>query len=671
MTKARITSAVLAWAMVAVAAGQWPRASAAADAAATAPAARDAYQARFAEMWAKLNDKANGYFSPQGVPYHSVETLMCEAPDYGHETSSETLSYYVWLAAMHGRFTGDWSAFAKAWDVIDKYAIGSDAVQVGLDRYNAAKPAAYAPEFETPDKYPAPMDPGLPVGADPLHEPLHKAYNSYRVYGMHWLIDTDNWYGFGGGQTGPVFINTFQRGPEESTWETVPHPSIEQFQFGGRNGFLDLFVKDNNYARQWRFTDAPDADARAIQATYWAWVWRCSETDAGPLPDSPVGLGVGRARRMGDYLRYALFDKYFKPVGCQDKSAAGKDYDSCHYLLSWYYAWGGSANKDWSWKIGSSHIHFGYQNPLAAYVMATVPQFKPAAERASQDWKESLNRQVEFYQWLQSAEGGIAGGASNSWNGRYEKYPAGTPTFHGLGYQENPVYVDPGSNAWFGFQCWSMQRMAEYYYLSGDERTGKLLAKWFGWVKSAVKLNADGTFSVPSKLKWTGKPETWAGTAVENKNLHVVVEDSGADLGVAASLANTLCYYAAGTKKHGTYDDAPRALAKELLDRMWDKYRDDKGLSVAEPRADYKRFFEQEVYIPAGWTGKMPNGDVIKPGVKFLDIRTGYKKDPGFAALETACKAGKVPEFRYHRFWAQCDIAIANGVYSILFGQGK
>ncbi len=31
-------------------------------------------------MHAKITDPANGYFSPEGIPYHSVETLIVEAP---------------------------------------------------------------------------------------------------------------------------------------------------------------------------------------------------------------------------------------------------------------------------------------------------------------------------------------------------------------------------------------------------------------------------------------------------------------------------------------------------------------------------------------------------------------------------------------------------------------
>ena len=40
-----------------------------------------------------------------------------------------------------------------------------------------------------------------------------------------------------------------------------------------RRDNLDLFVKDSSYAKQWKYTNAPDADARAVQAAYWALQW--------------------------------------------------------------------------------------------------------------------------------------------------------------------------------------------------------------------------------------------------------------------------------------------------------------------------------------------------------------------------------------------------------------
>ena len=39
----------------------------------------------------------------------------------------------------------------------------------------------------------------------------------------------------------------------------------------------------------------------------------------------------------------------------------------------------------------------------------------------------------------------------------------------------------------------------------------------------------------------------------------------------------------------------------------------------------------------------MPNGDVIKPGVSFLDIRTWYKNDPSWPKIETALATGVAP----------------------------
>src|SRR5450432_1114289 len=61
------------------------------------------YLDRFASLWNTIHDPSNGYFSADGVPYHAVETLDVDAPpnhlDYGHKTTAETYSYYVWLEA--------------------------------------------------------------------------------------------------------------------------------------------------------------------------------------------------------------------------------------------------------------------------------------------------------------------------------------------------------------------------------------------------------------------------------------------------------------------------------------------------------------------------------------------------------------------------------------------
>src|SRR5262249_4902359 len=126
-----------------------------------------------------------------------------------------------------------------------------------------------------------------------------------------------------------------------------------------------------------------------------------------------------KAARLGDYARYSFFDKYFKKIGCTSPGCPGSaDYGSAHYLISWYYAWGGAMpGGGWAWRIGSSHTHSGYQNPMAAFALSRFEPMKPASPNAKRDWEASLARQIELYRWLQSAEGAIAGGATNSWKG--------------------------------------------------------------------------------------------------------------------------------------------------------------------------------------------------------------------------------------------------------------
>jgi len=267
----------------------------------------NAYITEFMTQYNKIKSSSSGYFSPEGVPYHSIEKLMIEAPDNGHETTSEAYSFFVWLEAMYGRVTGDWSRFNAAWTNLETFIIPSQQTL----SYNANDPADYAPEFAQPSGYPSPLNSSIAVGQDPLFAELQSTYGNASIYGMHWLLDVDNVYGYGAAvssnsacndsTTRVVAINTYQRGPQESVWETVAHPSCETFAFGGPNGFLPLFIQDSSYAQQWRYTDAPDADARAIEAAYWALTWA---TTAGQ--QSQVTATVAKAAKMGDYLRYVL-----------------------------------------------------------------------------------------------------------------------------------------------------------------------------------------------------------------------------------------------------------------------------------------------------------------------------------------------------------------------------
>ncbi len=631
------------------------------------------YYDRFIEMFDDI--ETGGYLSPEGIPYHTVETLLVEAPDYGHLTTSEAFSFLTWLGATYGKLTGDWSYYTNAWDVAEEYIIPDDPYdQPGTGNYDPNSPAQYAPELDLPSDYPTTGDANAPNGVDPIYNDLRNTYGTGGIYQMNWLLDVDNWYEYGNhgdGTSRASYINTYQRGPQESVWETVPHPSWEDFSWGTSNGgFLPIFGDFGTPSPQWRYTSASDADARQIQASYWALKWAEEQGVA-----SQISQYTQKAAKMGDYLRYTMFDKYFRPIDTQS-TTAGTGYDACHYLLSWYASWGGDTEGSWSWRIGSSHSHQGYQNLMAAYALTSQSAMRPQSSQGYNDWQQSLDRQLELYEYLQSAEGAIAGGVTNSWNGRYDPYPSGISTFYDMAYDWQPVYHDPPSNSWFGFQCWSMERVVEYYLETGNARAKAICQKWVDWALDNVVLNSDGTFQVPSTLTWNGQPDTWTGSPTGNSGLHVSVElgaqfGAGVDIGISSCLAKILIKYAAATEQwDGTIYEPARTTGKELIDRMWTLYRDDIGVACPESREDYSRFFD-EVYIPPDYNGVNAQGATLENGMTFIDMRPKYLEDPDWARVEAAINAGEDPEMIYHRFWAQADVAMSNAMYYIYFGESE
>lgn len=708
-------------------------------------AASSTEETRFLQMYQQLKNPANGYFSPEGIPYHSIETLMSEAPDYGHMTTSEAYSYWLWLEVLYGHYTGDWSKLEAAWDNMEKYIIpvnegDGKEEQPTMSYYNPNSPATYAAEYSQPDQYPSQLSGQYAAGRDPLDAELKATYGNNQTYLMHWLLDVDNWYGFGNllnPSHTATYVNTFQRGEQESVWEAIPHPSQDNKTFGkAGEGFMTLFTKESNApAEQWRYTNATDADARAIQAMYWAKELGYNNS-----------VYLNKAKKMGDYLRYGMYDKYFQKIGSASNGtpAAGTGKDASHYLMAWYTAWGGGLGQtgNWAWRIGSSHAHQGYQNVVAAYALSNPSGgLVPNSPTAGQDWTTSLKRQLEFYTWLQSAEGAIAGGATNSWDGSYKAYPAGKSTFYGLAYDDAPVYHDPPSNNWFGMQAWPVERIAELYYIlasNGDtssenfQMAKQVVQKWIDWSMDYVFANqrpvtdsegyyldslgnrvlggnnpaiatvsAPGEFWVPSNLEWSGQPATWNGFSSHNgnPNLRVVTKNPGQDAGVLGSYIKALTFFAAGTKAEtGSYTalgSQAEQLAKALLDAAWG-YNDGIGITTVEPREDYYRYFTKEIYFPNGWTGLFGQGNTL-PGsstvpsdpakggngvyASYTDVRPAIKNDPQWQYLEnkyntswdpqTKKWTNGAPEFTYHRFWSQVDMATAYAEYDRLINSDQ
>jgi len=723
----------------------------------------DTYAERFLSLYDDVitNGQDNGYLSKDnvasggfGVPYHSVEELNIEAPDYGHETTSEAMSYIVWMAAMRDYITKTGEItdtdgvtkksvdsskdLAKAWKTMEIMIPTVQGTSGGVTFMDKAAPSAtYSEEWDSPDVYPTAMHTGN-NGLNPIHAKFTQVYSGDKgLYLMHWLADVDDWYGYGGGNGKFTFINTFQRGAQESCWETVPHPCVEELKYGmvGTRGLKGIFNTDQQVSKQYAYTNAPDAEDRAIQAIYAANRW-------GVGDDSLTAL----AGKMGDQLRNNMFDKYYKKIGCQNPDTAGNSYEGAHYLMSWYTSWGGTleANQgDWTWQIGASHCHEFYQNPLAAYALLADNGLKSGMKSgadAVKDYETSLQRQLEFYLWLQSADGPIAGGATSSWHGRYlkyeyladvdkeyiDKYNTNIPTtFYNMAYQEHPVYADPGSNHWIGNQVWAIQRLAEMYYdvktnpttvsssikiagsMSIEDSLKAILDRWVEWFTNEVKLEDDGSYTIPATLDWYGQPKNWTGTynPDANSDLTCTVTARGtSDLGCVSSLCNTFIYYAKANDvdPEAAYsstntDTASKALylAHELLDREWAMGRDDIGLSIDETNGSMTRLFEQEVYVPSGqngqpnYQGTMPNGDKIEKGATFLSIRSQYLGDNGDGTNSDGTKSdnrGYVEQFKkaydsvgasasadakkeamesvtlnYHRFWHAGDIMLALG----------
>jgi hypothetical protein len=210
-----------------------------------------------------------------------------------------------------------------------------------------------------------------------------------------------------------------------------------------------------------------------------------------------------------------------------------------------------------------------------------------------------------------------------------------------------------------------MERVAAYYYATGDSKAKSVLDKWVSWALANSSITSDGVYKIPSDLSWTGAPATWNPSSPSaNTNLHVTVDSHTNDIGVAGSYAKVLTYYAA---KSG--NTAAKAYAKALLDGIWANNQDSQGVSVTEERKDYSRFNEK-IYVPSGWSGKMPNGDPINSSSTFISIRSFYKSDPDWPKVQAYLDGGSAPKFNYHRFWAQADVATALAVYGELYPNG-
>ena len=291
------------------------------------------YTDHFLALWTDIHKLSNGYFSPEGVPYHAVETLIVEAPDQGHETTSEAYSYWVWLESAYGRLTKDWSFLGRAWQSLEYYLVPRPAEQPTNGSYSASKPATYAEEGDLPCQYPKPLE---AVGRHRAGPDLRRAQGRLRT--AQRLRDA-----LARGRRQLVRLRPSRRRDEPrradqhlparaagvGVGDGDPADLGHVQDWGGPNGYLDIFQKAGSFARQWKYTAAPPTPTPAP----------CRRSTGPRLWADEQGGSAERRRqvakkaaKLGDFARYSLFDsKYFKKIGLHDSRACPRrtsDYGS-------------------------------------------------------------------------------------------------------------------------------------------------------------------------------------------------------------------------------------------------------------------------------------------------------------------------------------------------------
>lgn len=691
---------------------------------------------RFNWSYNTLKDVNNGFFGPTTgpnafkVPYHARErSIIVEAPDWTHESVSETASYHVKLEGWKAIISGDTTGLVAAWDAIEKVWIPDTAKGQPWGAFDPEAPAGFAPDAATLEATPVAASNAATVGRDPLYAGLLAAYGTKSVYLMHWLIDVEGDYGFHNpdGSTKNVFINNYQRGPVEDGLATITHACYDDFQNGGHPQYgmqpiygrsKDLYPDgdNNSYSKQWNYSMAGDADVRAVGSSYWT----LKHMSTGVFPAAITA----KSKKMADYIRYTLFDKYFHAI-------PGQSGEGCHYLLSWGCGFGGGIPNNpgetapWGFRIGNSEIHHGYNGIDVAYAAMTGKEFAPGASGAPAMWAISLDRQIEMVRWLQSPEGPIAGGVTSNWRGSYGTPADGRATakFYGLYYNYSPSWFNPPSNNWTGFQAWGLERLAALYTeVAGKSdsvstslafRMEVILAKFVAWFYNHCTVDvAAGTMSYPINSRWTsdtvinGVTSTvptpmhgdyeylptlnWDGTgsyenfwkadgSVPNPNLHCVITESGWDPGTAGGFAQVLIQYAYANKvkSGGLTGSVPNTaitfaqvlkLAQDMMDVVW---KNKSPYGFGSPQLLNIPRLRDKLWIPPEFgTGHMPHGEVMKNNeTTFESLRaTMYHSVPEWPAVEAYLNGtGDAPTVTLHRFWNGVDCAAAYAMLAKFF----
>ena len=194
------------------------------------------------------------------------------------------------------------------------------------------------------------------------------------------------------------FINTYKNNNKDSIWSSLTYPSLINSK-----DFVNPYVKaDSPEMKQWEYISDSKYVSKIIETIYWAYCWS-NEQKKRKFMDTILK----KVLRMSDYMLYFINSN----ESLQEFNVESKD-DDLNYLVSRYFSWKGDIHGKWlTKKVSSNIIGIGSQNPLVAYILSNIKEFKSDNEDIILKWKKTYKRQIEFIRWLQSSEGAIVGNA--------------------------------------------------------------------------------------------------------------------------------------------------------------------------------------------------------------------------------------------------------------------
>jgi len=573
------------------------------------------------------NNSTSLYYNGDSIPYTTLETLYVDqSVDYGHLTTIKEFSYKLWTEALQGKISGKWKPFVNAWNNFENNMIPKEDNQKGCKLY-------YSTIYNSKNTL------------DTLYNDLNDNYKSCSIYLPHYKIDTDNWNRFFSSKNKYRFINTYKNNEKDSTWSSLTYPSII-IKNNFKNPYINYESKD---IKQWEYNSDSKYTSKIIESVYWANKWSTEQKK-----NKFMSVLLKKIKKMSEYMLYFINDdNSFQAFNTKSTN------EEKNYLLSRFFSWKGDINGKWLNKtVTSNTVGIGSQNPFMAYILSNNENFKSENPYIVEKWKKSYKRQIEFIRWLQSSEGAIVGNAQYP-----SKYDLNKESqFYDLVFSDIPNE----ENNLFSTQCYVFESLAELYYITKDKDVKIILQKWLKWVLSVFHLTSDRSFKIPNKLSFEGKPKKWIpNTSIEmhkNKNFNVIIEDYNSNIGVAASLAKILLWVG---KKDKNEDYL--VIGRDILEKIELLNKDKDGYAATETFYEY-RLFNKKLPIKEGFKGIYGRSSKINDKSTFISIRPYYKHDKNWKMIDTYLNKGiPAPVFRYHKFWEQCEILLAQGLYSQLY----